>query len=346
MTGAAALDEAALSHVEALMRERGVLPTGEGVSLQHISGGRSNLTFKLQSPSGAWVLRRPPLGHVLTTAHDMAREYRVLTSLSAAGAPVPVPAPVLLCNDLDVIGAPFYIMRYVEGTVLRTAAQALGIGVKQQASVAAQLVDVLGTLHLVDPAAVGLERFGRPTGFMDRQVSRWTTQLGASRSRDLPGVDRLAEGLSRTVPQHLRSGIIHGDYRLDNCVVQDGSIVAVLDWEMAALGDTLADLGLFAVYYAGLADIENTVVQSIGGVGGYPPLDDLLERYARRTGADLTFLDWYIAFGWFKLAVVLEGIHYRTRLGATVGAGFEGIADLVQPSIERGLATLARAGAG
>jgi aminoglycoside phosphotransferase (APT) family kinase protein len=344
MTDMPGLPQAALDRVGNLLRARGLLADGDPLSARLISGGRSNITYRLDAARDSWVLRRPPLGHVLSTAHDMSREYRVLDALALKNIPVPVPEPVLLCEDAEFIGSPFYVMKHVSGEVLRTSQDALGIPAKEQASLARDLIDVMAALHRVDPAPVGLQDFGRPEGFTERQVSRWTRQLDASRSRAIPGIDRLAEALGRTVPTQRYSAVIHGDYRLDNCLTRGGAVVAVLDWEMSTLGDPLTDLALFAVYYAGLADLDSPVLQSLAGLGSYPPVADLLDRYAERTAYDLSDLEWYQAFAWFKLAAILEGIYYRSTLGAIVGEGFDGVAELVQPSVERGLERLARAG--
>ena len=338
------LPTAALERVASLLQHRDMLPDGEPLSARLISGGRSNITYRLDSSEGSWVLRRPPLGHVLSTAHDMTREYRVLSALAGDDVLVPVPRPLLYCDDADVLGSSFYVMEYVDGNVLRTSQEALALPPADQARLAVELIDVLGALHRIDPASVNLQDFGRPEGFTARQVARWTRQLNESRSRDIPGIVRLAETLRRTVPAQRYSSIIHGDHRLDNCLTRDGRIAAVLDWEMSTLGDPLADLGLFAVYYGGFTDLENPVVHSIAGLGAYPSLSDILERYGQRTGHDLSDLDWYVAFAWFKFAAILEGIHYRSTLGATVGEGFEGVADLVAPSVDRGLDRLAQAG--
>lgn len=344
MSNVPGLDEQSLARLTSLMQADGLIGTDDELAVRLISGGRSNITYGVKSATGNWVLRRPPLGHVLSTAHDMNREYRVLTGLAQTKGAIPVPAPVLMCHREDVLGAPFYLMEHIEGVVLRTVEEASSLSPDQQVAVANDMIDVLADLHQVDPSAVGLGEFGRPDGFMSRQVARWTRQLSDSRSRDLDAIEQLAEDLSATIPEQLHSSIVHGDYRLDNCIVRDGSVAAVLDWEMATLGDPFSDLGLFAVYYSGFSGTLNPVVQSIAGVGSYPTLDQLLDRYANRTGRDVSSLDWYIAFAWFKFAVILEGIHYRSTLGATLGPGFDGVSELVQPSVYRGRAALAGRG--
>jgi aminoglycoside phosphotransferase (APT) family kinase protein len=304
-----------------------------------ISGGRSNLTYVIRDGHQEWVLRRPPLGHVLATAHDMAREHRVLTAL--AGTAVPVPATLLLCPDPGVLGAPFYLMEKVDGTVYRTAAQTARLAPDQRTRLTRTLVGTLAELHRVDPVAVGLADFGRPDGFLARQVRRWSTQLAASRSRELPGIERLAEQLAGSVPDSPAPAIVHGDYRLDNLLVRGDRIAAVLDWEMSTLGDPLTDLGLLLVYWDRLPELDNPVVQGVGPRHGFPDGATLAQWYATRTGADLSGLDWYVALAGFKLAVILEGIHYRYASGLTVGDGFERVGTLVPPLVEVGLAALA-----
>lgn len=307
-----------------------------------IPGGRSNLTYLINDGHREYVLRRPPLGHVLATAHDMTREHRVLTAL--AGTTVPVPRTLLLGTDPEVLGAPFYLMEKVDGTVYRTPAQTAELTAGQRTQLSRTLVDTLAALHRVDPAAVGLADFGHPDGFLARQVRRWSKQLAASRSRDLPGVDHLAERLASSVPASSPATIVHGDYRLDNLLVRGDRIEAVLDWEMSTLGDPLTDLGLLLVYWDRMPELAQgnpAVAEGVGSRHGFPSGDTFIGWYAERTGTDLSTLDWYVALAGFKLAVILEGIHYRYVNGLTVGDGFERVGDLVRPLVEIGLAALA-----
>jgi aminoglycoside phosphotransferase (APT) family kinase protein len=308
-----------------------------------LAGGRSNLTYLVGDGARRWVVRRPPLGHVLATAHDMGREHRLISALT--GTAVPVPRPLLLCQDESVLGAPFYVMEFVPGTVYRSPDQTERLTPAQRDDISYQLIDVLTDLHGIDPETVGLSDFGRPEGFLQRQVRRWGKQLAASRSRDIPGIDELARGLGARVPASAAAGIVHGDYRLDNVIVGPGHrIDAVLDWEMGTLGDPLTDLGLFVVYWDGFQDIEpNPIVKGVGTGYGFPPATDLLDRYAARGGADLSTLHWYIAFGFFKIAVILEGIHYRFTQGQTVGEGFEYVGETVTPLVAKGLNALREA---
>ena len=309
-----------------------------------VPGGRSNLTYVLDDGVRRLVLRRPPLGHVLATAHDMAREHRVLSALH--GTVVPVPEPLAYCADESVTGAPFYVMAYVDGAVLRRPEDVAPLPDDGRRRLIEVMMDVLADLHAVKPAAVGLADFGRPQGFVARQVQRWGRQLDASRSRDLPGVEELRAGLESSVPRGGDGTVVHGDYRLDNLVVAGPgepdafAVRAVLDWEMATLGEPLADLGLLVAYWDGLGTRNDSVVASIGPAAGLPPAAELVARYAARSGRDVSPLPWYVAFGFFKIAVILEGIHYRYVQGQTVGAGFDRVGGIVPGLVQDGLAAL------
>ncbi|HVV23594.1 MAG TPA: phosphotransferase family protein [Pseudonocardiaceae bacterium] len=311
------------------------------LSAELVVGGRSNLTYYVTDGATRWVLRRPPLGHVLRTAHDMGREFRVLSAL--AKTTVPVPATIHLCADPEPIGAPFYLMEYVPGVVIRSKAVCEDtLTPAGTTAVVEQLVDVLAELHGVDADSVGLGDFGRPEGYLHRQVRRWRTQLDASRSRDVAGIDELHDRLAASVPVSRRTGLVHGDYRLDNVIVDPAAlaIAGVLDWEMATLGDPLADVGLFVVYTRARSPEDQLITGDVVASAGFPPSDTLVARYAERTGADLSDLAWYVGLACFKLAVVLEGIHYRFTQGKTVGAGFDEIGARVPGLVGEGLAAL------
>ncbi|MFH8341399.1 phosphotransferase family protein [Streptomyces sp. AM6-12] len=327
-----------LDRLRALLeRERPGLVRGP-LSGRLIEGGRSNLTYALTDGTSEWVVRRPPLGHVLATAHDMRREHRVISALHPTS--VPVPAPVLLCEDEEVLGAPFYVMEFVAGTPYRTRAQLAPLGEERVRSAVLSLVDTLVELHAVDPAEVGLGDFGRPEGYLDRQLRRWGKQLDASRSRELPGIDELHAELGRRLPASPAATVVHGDYRLDNVLIgADDTITAVLDWEMSTLGDPLTDLGLLVMYSRTL-DVPDSPVSTTAEAPGHPAPEELIERYAARSGRDVSAVSWYEAFAFFKLAVILEGIHYRFTLGQTVGRGFDRIGELVPVFIDHGLTTL------
>ncbi len=312
-----------------------------------IAGGKSNLTYRVDCSAGSVVLRRPPLGHVLPTAHDMAREHRVLTALGPTG--VPVPGTRHLCTDPDVLGQPFYVMDLVEGHVVRDAFPAGYADTDaDRATVCEGLLDVLAALHDVDPAAVGLADFGRPEGYLARQVGRWGKQWEATRVEGMEDLDALAADLAARLPQTQRHTIVHGDYRLDNTVLHPtevGRVNAVLDWEMSTLGDPLADLGVLLVYWNqagdGGARTGGVVVPSVTALPGMLTREQVAEGYARRSGLDLAVLPWYMAFGFFKLAVVCAGIAMRSKAGAMVGEGFDGYEAVIPPLVELGRSALA-----
>jgi aminoglycoside phosphotransferase (APT) family kinase protein len=342
MTGPPGLD---LERLAGFLAPLGIL--GAPLSGEVIEGGRSNLTYVVSDGKDCVVVRRPPLGHVLATAHDMGREYRVMTALAPTA--VPVPATIALCQDVSVIGAPFYVMQRVDGTVFRTPEQTATLGPERATALSYALIDVLADLHDVDPAEVGLSDFGRPDGYLERQLRRWRTQLDASHSREVPGIDELHARLAATRPDSGRAALVHGDFRLDNLIVDDDDrIAAVLDWEMATLGDPLADLGLLLVYWDRVTgDPDDTgrpwVSDAVNARAGFPPGRDVVARYARRRGVDLSRLPWYVGFGYFKLAVIAEGIYYRYVHGQTVGAGFEHFGAQVPVLVARGAKALTEA---
>jgi aminoglycoside phosphotransferase (APT) family kinase protein len=303
------------------------LELGELRGVTLIAGGRSNLTYRLDLDGGQIVLRRPPLGHVLPTAHDMSREYRVLSALS--GTEVPVPRPLAICQDTDVVGAPFYLMNYVDGLVLRTQADGSILTPELAGELSELLVQTMATIHGVQIDAVGLSGFGKPDGYMARQLSRWQRQWELSKTRDIPAYDELVARLSAGLPDSADNTLVHGDFRLDNTLVtlgQPAAIAAVVDWEMSTLGDPLADLGLTLSYWADTEDrgyLDINVGATITALPGFYSRKQFADRYAELTGRDVSGVGYYIAFGFFKLAVVLEGINARFLQGKTVGEGFD-----------------------
>ncbi|MGB3438844.1 MAG: phosphotransferase family protein [Actinophytocola sp.] len=322
-----------------LERLRDYLDTGP-LTGRVLGGGKSNLTYHVTDGTEEWVLRRPPLWHVLATAHDMRREFTVMRAL--ADSPVPVPKMVRLCEDTGVLGAPFYLMEHVPGAVLRDPALLDGLGEDRLRGLVLETVDVLAALHAVDSAAVGLVDFGRPQGFNERQVRRWRRQLDDSRSREVPGIDELHARLAADIPPGRDATVLHGDFRLDNVLVDtDGYRVrVVLDWEMSTLGDPLTDVALMLLYAERPVVPEHGPPRSPSSVAGHPSVEDMLARYAAASGRDLSDLCWYRAFAAFKLAVILEGVHYRHLHGQTVGPGFDHVGAQVRPLVERGLAQL------
>ncbi len=303
-----------------------------------IAGGKSNLTYRVTDGVTVWALRRPPLAHVLPTAHDMVREYRVISALADTG--VPVARAVALCEDVDVLGAPFYLMSFIDGVVFDRSDALARLDRDGARTTCERLVDTLGTLHAVDPAAVGLSDFGRPEGFLARQVKRWHGQWQASETEPRAQLGRVVDRLSATLPHSSAPAIVHGDYRLTNVMFSPdlASIAAVVDWEMATLGDPLTDVGLLVVYQTLSAD-EDFVMPRMRPEDGFLSPEQLVERYAAGSQRDLTELDWYVGFGYFKLAVVAEGIHHRYLQGKTVGSGFDhfgaGVPGLLESALQR-----------
>ena len=284
-----------------------------------IAGGHSNLTFEVVGANGGrYVLRRPPLGHVLASAHDMGREHRIISGLQHSAVPV---APALgYCDDPSVNGVPFYVMGFVEGHVIRDAATATAVltpGARRRAS--ESIVDTMAAIHAVDLRAAGLDDLGKHEDYVSRQLRRWYSNWNSQKTRELPAVDQVHDALLQRIPQQGPATIVHGDYRLDNCMVADtGDVVAVLDWEICTLGDPLADLGLLMVYWTGPDDDASAWTGSSTTSPGFLNRDDLVERYAAGTGRDISQLNFFVAFAYWKLACILEGVYSR-YLGGALG---------------------------
>ena len=284
-----------------------------------IAGGHSNLTFEVTAADGSrLVLRRPPLAHVLASAHDMGREHRVLAGLQ--GSAVPVPPVKGYCSDPDVIGAPFYVMGYVVGHVVRDPETARAVLTPEARTNASRsLVDTMAKIHGVDLVAAGLDDLGRHEGYIARQLRRWYGQVSQQRTRDLPAIDRVHDALQARIPDQEGATLVHGDYRLDNCMVgDDGELVAVLDWEICTLGDPLADVGLLTVYWTGPDDPPGAWSAGATTEPGFWPRARIAERYAEVSGRDVSNLDFYVAFAYWKLACILEGVYAR-YLGGALG---------------------------
>lgn len=309
-----------------------------------ISGGRSNVTYLVRGGGHEWVLRRPPLGHVLPTAHDMVREHRVLSAL--AGTDVPAPRPIALCEDASVNERPFYVMEYCPGVVLATDLPA-GFATTPEARrrISEALVDTLVRLHAVDYHAVGLDGFGHPEGYLERQVRRWSQQWERSQTAPLPEIDTLIRRLHAAIPSSPSPTIVHGDYRLGNMALdphEPGRVVAIFDWEMATLGDPLADLGYTLIYWTDAADPPPA-----GGIGttsaftalpGFFTRAGIVAEYARRSGRNVDAVDFYQVLALYKLAVISEGIYARYLQGKTLGDGFAGMTRSATGLAQRALA--------
>ena len=288
-----------------------------------IAGGRSNLTFRVTDANGMrMVLRRPPLGHVLATAHDMAREHRIISAVGSTG--VPVPRCLGLCTDEEVNGAPFYVMAFVDGVVLDSPDKGELLPQHLRTAASEHLVDVLADLHAVDIDAVGLGDLAKREGYVERQVKRWSTQWENSKTRELPAIEEVSRLLSRDIPVQQGVSIAHGDYRFGNVLtdVNQGRVAAVLDWELCTLGDPLADLGYIGIYWTDPGQPINRA-NDPSGLAGFPAYDDLVERYARRTGRDVSNIGYYKAFSSFRLAVISEGVYARYLKGAMGNQEFD-----------------------
>ena len=324
------------------------VPGGAGpLQFSLISGGRSNITYRVDGPGGTWVLRRPPLGHVLPTAHDMVREYRVIAALGGTG--VPVARAIALCEDTAVNDAPFYVMELVEGVVLETKLPpGFAETPAERARIGEALIETLAQLHAVDFRAVGLAEFGRPDGYIERQVRRWAQQWERSKTGPLPAIEELARRLAAAIPKSPAPALVHGDYRLGNLALDPrdpGRVAAIFDWEMATLGDPLADLGYTLIYWTEPERSEpgdqasgTPFGASVTAQPGFATRAELVEAYARATGRDVRAVDFYQVLALYKLAVISEGIYARFQMGKTLGAGFENMQRAAGPLAERALA--------
>jgi aminoglycoside phosphotransferase (APT) family kinase protein len=281
-----------------------------------IVGGRSNLTYDVTDRNGRrCVLRRPPLAQVLATAHDMAREHRIISAVGRTA--VPVPKTLGLCTDSAVTGAPFYVMSFVDGQILDGPERAAELPLALRRPVSEHLFDVLADLHAVDIDEVGLGDLAKREGYVERQVRRWSQQWEHSKTRELPAIDEVAQQLGDRIPEQQGVSIAHGDFRFGNCLVdvERGRINAVLDWELCTLGDPLADVGYLGVYWSD-GDAEAARPNDPTPAGGFPPYADLLERYALRTGRHVSDIGYYVAFSCWRLAVISEGVYSRYVHGA------------------------------
>lgn len=287
-----------------------------------IAGGRSNLTFQVDDAAGhRYALRRPPVSHVLATAHDMAREHTIISAVAPAG--IPVATPLGLCTDPAVNGAPFYVMEFVEGHILRDEQASSQLTETARTHACDSLVDTLAALHAVDVDAIGLGEFARKDGYIARQLKRWHGQFTQSTVDGQPGpavIDRVHELLLARIPEQQGATIVHGDYRLDNTVLDDdGNVRAILDWEICTLGDPLADLGLLLVYWAEPNDEFAVLGVAPTTLPGFATRDQLVARYAAASGRDVSPVAYYQAFGMWKLACILQGVYVRYAGGAAAG---------------------------
>lgn len=280
-----------------------------------IAGGKSNLTYRITDAAGQSVaLRRPPLHGVLPTAHDMGREHRIISALGSSD--VPVPAALAMCEDASVLGAPFYVMSFVEGRVVAEEedATALDDAARHRSGVA--LAETLATLHAVDVDAVGLGNLARRDDYVGRQLRRWLEQFGKVKTREIPAVEQAHDILAAHIPEQLGVAVVHGDYRLGNCIIDErGEVLAVLDWELCTLGDPLADVGYLAMSWP-QDEREHLALPGPNQLPGFASRDELIGAYAERAGRDSSHIDFYVALAYWRLACIIEGVYSRTISGA------------------------------
>jgi aminoglycoside phosphotransferase (APT) family kinase protein len=341
-TSPTSLDGLDLVALDRHLNEVGIPRTGE-LRGELISGGRSNLTFLVADDASKWVLRRPPLHGLTPSAHDMAREYRVVAALH--DTPVPVARAVTMRNDDSVGGAPFQMVEHVAGRVVRHADELEALGDKDTISDCVDaLIKVLADLHTVDPDAVGLGDFGKPSGYLERQVRRWGSQWELVQREDDPcdaDVRRLHSALAEAIPPQSRTSIVHGDYRIDNTILDADDatkVVAVLDWEMSTLGDPLSDAALICVYRHPMFNLIHA--SSAWASPLMPEVDDLAQRYALAAEESLDNWGFYMALGYFKVAIIAAGIAFRARMGGGVAADTDEVDEAVKPLVAAGLSAL------
>lgn len=303
------------------------------LTFDRISGGRSNLTFGVtDSAGGRWALRRPPLGKRLGSAHDMGREHRVISALQET--PVPVPPVAGFCEDESVNDAPFYVMGFVDGPILRSAEDAKPFDPSQLEAIGERVVDTLVDVHAVDPDTVGLGELGRKEAYVERQLKRWYGQWEKSKTRELEAVDEVHRRLSERIPEQGPATIVHGDYRLDNMILSPDAtqVAAVVDWELCTLGDPLADVGLLLVYWSEPTDEFMPLFAPATIAPGFISREQVKARYAERSGRDLAEVDYFVALGYWKLAIILEGVYARYSGGqyGKTDEGYEEFAKIVE----------------
>lgn len=303
-----------------------------------VSGGKSNLTYRITSEAGSLILRRPPEGPLLPSAHDMGREARIQRALHGSAIPVP---QVVLDDDGDLLGVPFYVMHDVAGVVVREQIPAGLLDTDEsRVRLSRHLAATLADLHQIDPDAVGLGDLGRRTGLAERQLRRWSTQWSKSTGPTIAEVEHLHKVLSKWVPPSTTVAILHGDFRLDNCILDPGDptkVAAVLDWELSTLGDPASDVGLLLFYWADPGEEPWTVIPNVTASGGFLTRREILDAYTDRSGRPVEHVEYYQALAAYKFAVIVRGIADRAEAGSMAGQHFGELEDEVARIARRGL---------
>jgi aminoglycoside phosphotransferase (APT) family kinase protein len=291
------------------------------LEFERIGEGHSNITYLVRRGADRFVLRRPPRGPLPPSAHDVLREWRILDAIK--DTPARAPRTLLACDDESVIGAPFYVMEYVEGTVVTSAVPAGLDTPAERRRMGLDLVDALAEVHAVDWRACGLEGFGKPTGYLERQVKRFTGLWDYNKTREVPRVQEMRDWLAGNMPESPEATIVHGDYRLGNTMVADdppARVIAIFDWELSTIGDPLADLGYMTVTWIQPGDPADTMFSSLSAVtrrDGFPSRDEMIAHYEGATGRSMSALNWYQALALWKAAVFMEGNYKRSLAGTT-----------------------------
>jgi len=282
-----------------------------------IAGGHSNLTFACKDRRGqTYVLRRPPLGHVLESAHDMGREYKIVSALK--NSEVPVPHSWGFCKDVSINDAPFYVMDFVEGLVLNDSITGAKVSQENRRNIGLKVIDILARLHLINPDDVGLGDLGRKEAYLTRQLKRWTKQWEASKTHEIPEMEESARILTERMPEQVGATIVHGDYRLGNMIVDSDKVTAILDWELCTLGDPLADVGYLLNNWVSPGEVEEEGEGDMSPtvVGGYPTRAEMCEIYSQNTGRNLDEINYYRAFSHWRLGAIGQGVYKRYLMGA------------------------------
>lgn len=305
---------------------------GEVKSITRFTGGYSNLTYCLQTDNGEFVLRMPPPGANIKSAHDMGREFRVLSLLKPHYAKVPT--PIIYCESTEIIGSPFYVMEKLDGIILRAHnAPKMNIPAETMQKLSASLIDNLVDLHALDIKATGLEQLGKPDGFVQRQVEGWVKRYYTAETDKIESIDTVAEWIQKNQPREQPPAFLHNDYKYDNLLLDENNltnITGVLDWEMSTVGDPLMDLGATLAYWFEEGEGDMFKQYNLSWLPGNFTRKQIIDRYAEKSGRDLSDINFYYVFGLFKNAVIAQQIYHRWKQGHSKDARFGGLLPMIE----------------